>query len=84
VKNWVLNDPAPPSSPPANWVYYEVSVEGVSSSLTSGDVRQNYVNATLQCRAVRKNRAGEEQEGFVSTVPSVYQVRHAAGRFVVR
>lgn len=84
VKNWVLNDPAPHSSPPANWVYYEVSVEGVSSSLTSGDVRQNYVNATLQCRAVRKNSAGEEQESFVSTILSVSQVRHAAGSFVVR
>ena len=40
---------------PTNWVFYEVTVDGISSRLNSSDVTQNYVNATLNCRAVLKD-----------------------------
>jgi hypothetical protein len=76
VKRWV--------DVPGNWVFYEVTVDGISSSLSSSDVTQNYVNATFNCRAVLKDDDGSERENYMTAITSTYRVRHDARTFVVR
>lgn len=75
VKRWV--------DVPTNWVFYEVTVDGISSSLSSSDVTQNYVNATFNCRAVLKDDDGSERENYMTAITSTYRVRHDARTFVV-
>ncbi len=69
---------------PANWVFYEVTVDGISSSLNNSDVTQNYVNATFNCRAVLKDDDGSERESYLTAITSTYRVRHEARSFAVR
>ena len=69
---------------PANWVFYEVTVDGISSRLTSSDVSQNYVNATFNCHAVLKDEDGAERESYLTAITSTYQVRNEARVFAVR
>lgn len=76
VKRWV--------DVPANWVFYEVTVNGISSRLNSSDVTQNYVNATFNCRAVLKDDDGTERESYVTAITSTYRVRNEAQVFQVR
>ena len=76
VKRWV--------DVPANWVFYEVTVDGISSSLNNSDVTQNYVNATFNCRAVLKDDDGTERESYLTAITSTYRVRHEARSFAVR
>lgn len=76
VKRWV--------DVPSNWVFYEVTVDGISSRLDSSDVRQNYVNATFNCRAVLKDIDGAEREQFMTAITSTYRQRNAAQSFQVR
>ncbi len=76
VKRWV--------DVPANWVFYEVTVDGISSRLTSSDVTQNYVNATFNCHAVLKDEDGAERESYLTAITSTYQVRNEARVFEVR
>lgn len=76
VKRWV--------DVPANWVFYEVTVDGISSSLNSSDVTRNYVNATFNCHAVLKDEDGAERESYLTAITSTYQVRNEARVFEVR
>jgi hypothetical protein len=76
VKRWV--------SVPANWVFYEVTVNGISSRLNSSDVTKNYVNATFNCRAVLKDDDGTERENYMTAITSTYQVRNDARVFQLR
>ncbi|UCV27909.1 eCIS core domain-containing protein [Ferribacterium limneticum] len=76
VKRWV--------DVPANWVFYEVTVDGISSRLNSSDVTQNYVNATFNCRAVLKDDDGTERENYMTAITSTYRVRNDARVFQVR
>ena len=76
VKRWV--------DVPANWVFYEVTVDGISSRFNSSDVTQNYVNATFNCRAVLKDDDGTERENYMTAITSTYRVRNDARVFQVR
>jgi hypothetical protein len=78
VKRWV--------DVPANWVFYEVTVDGISSRLVPGEVEvtQNYVNATINCRAIRKDQDGTELENYMTAITSTYRVRNNAQVFQVR
>lgn len=76
VKRWV--------DVPTNWVFYEVTVDGISSRLNSSDVTQNYVNATFNCRAVLKDDDGTERENYMTAITSTYRVRNDARVFQVR
>lgn len=76
VKRWV--------DVPTNWVFYEVTVDGISSRLNSSDVTQNYVNATFNCRAVLKDDDGTERDSYLTAITSTYRVRNEARTFVVR
>ena len=76
VKRWV--------DVPSNWVFYEVTVDGISSRLNSSDVTQNYVNATFNCRAVLKDDDGTERESYLTAITSTYRVRNEATAFRVR
>ena len=76
VKRWV--------DVPGNWVFYEVTVDGISSRLNSSDVTQNYVNATFNCRAVLKDDDGTERENYMTAITSTYRVRNEARSFQVR
>ena len=76
VKRWV--------DVPANWVFYEVTVDGISSRLNSSDVTRNYVNATFNCLAVLKDEDGAERESYLTAITSTYQVRNEARVFEVR
>lgn len=76
VKRWV--------DVPANWVFYEVTVDGISSRLSSSDVTRNYVNATFNCHAVLKDEDGAERESYLTAITSTYQVRNEARVFEVR
>lgn len=76
VKRWV--------DVPANWVFYEVTVDGISSRLNSSDVTRNYVNATFNCHAVLKDEDGAERESYLTAITSTYQVRNEARVFEVR
>lgn len=71
-------------SVPANWVFYEVTVNGISSRLNSSDVTKNYVNATFNCRAVLKDDDGTERENYMTAITSTYQVRNDARVFQLR
>jgi hypothetical protein len=78
VKRWV--------DVPANWVFYEVTVDGISSRLVPGEVEvtQNYVNATFNCRAVLKDDDGTERENYMTAITSTYRVRNDARVFQLR
>ncbi|MBS1130155.1 MAG: hypothetical protein H6R16_1157 [Proteobacteria bacterium] len=76
VKRWV--------DVPGNWVFYEVTVDGISSRLNASDVTQNYVNATFNCRAVLKDDDGTEKESYMTAISSTYRVRNEARAFQVR
>lgn len=76
VKRWV--------DVPANWVFYEVTVDSISSRLNSRDVTQNYVNATFNCRAVLKDDDGTEKESYLTAITSTYRTRNEARAFQVR
>jgi hypothetical protein len=71
---------------PANWVFYEVTVDGISSRLVPGEVEvtQNYVNATFNCRAVLKDDDGTERENYMTAITSTYRVRNDARVFQLR
>jgi hypothetical protein len=75
VKRWV--------DVPANYVFYEVTVDGISSSLASSNVRENWVNATFNCRAVLKDEDGTEKESYLTAITSTYRVRNEAQAFRV-
>ena len=68
---------------PSNWVFYEVTVDSISSRLDSGDVTENYVNATLNCRAVLKDEDGTEKESYLTAITSTYGSRNDARTFRV-
>lgn len=75
VKRWV--------DVPTNWVFYEVTVDGIRSRLNSGDVTQNYVNATFNCHAVLKDEDGAEKETYLTAITSTYGYRNDARTFRV-
>lgn len=63
------------------WVYYEVNVHVLSSSLINkADYTQNHVDCMFACRAVLKDDSGKAEEEFSTSVPSTYNVRTKAGR----
>ena len=75
VKRWV--------NVPTNWVFYEVTVDGISSRLNSSDRTKNYVNATFNCRAILKDDDGNEKDNFITAITSTYQVPNDAQVFKV-
>lgn len=72
IKNWVKEK--------HNWVFYEVKVKGVSSRLQEDEnnIPYNYVNCTLSCHAIRKDKMGEKKEEFSSEISSIFLVKQKA------
>ena len=60
-----------------------MTVDSISSRLDSGDVTENYVNATLNCRAVLKDEDGTEKESYLTAITSTYGSRNDARTFRV-
>ncbi len=67
VKKWVNDE--------RRWVYYQVEVQGISSSFASTeDVRKNYVNAVLSCRAAIRDPNDDKYKsnGITAVITSKY------------
>lgn len=65
VKSWIKKAD--------RFVFYEVKVTGISSSLDGGSKSaENYVESTFVCRAILKDDTGKVEESFATSIPSVY------------
>jgi hypothetical protein len=55
------------------WVFYQVDVGSRNSKLNSKIISQNYVDCVFSCKAILKDAAGKQQDGFTSTITSTYK-----------